>query len=318
VRRHDFAAQAWLLMQLSDIVVGTSTAELVDLRRKLEALLGEEAGSAEYMRQTRRYFASRRVDDNENINGHSVEQMEDHLAQAEAVYGQYSAAPAGMTQIDTYFVAQGNDSARATLIPVIGQQRAILARVRQGVHTYLTTTEAELEAGKTESGFFDHVQSHINALLAKYAPEAAQNFVGAQERIVGGGSEDISHALTSCRRMIKSLADSLYPATNESVVGLDGVARQMSDEAYKNRLSQYVRDKVGKHKNGPALQAVISQLASRLNSLDGLASKGVHADPSIDEARTCVAQTYFLAGDLLSIAEGTSYLLQEEGEGADD
>ncbi|MFC9473081.1 hypothetical protein ACFTS5_12945 [Nocardia sp. NPDC056952] len=93
VRRHDFAAQAWLLMQLSDIVVGTSTAELVDIRRKLEAFLGEEAGSAEYVRQTRRYFASRRADDADNINGHSVEQLEDALAQTEAVYGQYSAAP---------------------------------------------------------------------------------------------------------------------------------------------------------------------------------------------------------------------------------
>ncbi|MFC9473082.1 hypothetical protein ACFTS5_12950 [Nocardia sp. NPDC056952] len=225
--------------------------------------------------------------------------------------------PAGMTEIDTYFVARGNDSALAKLIPLIGQQRAILSRVRQGVHTYLTTTEAELEAGRTQSGFFDHVQSHINALLAKYAPDAAQNFVGAQERIVGGGPEDVSHALTSCRRMIKSLADSLYPATDESVVGLDGVERKMSDDAYKNRLSQYVREQVGKRKNGPALQAVISQLGSRLNSLDGLASKGVHAEPSIDEARTCVAQTYFLAGDLLSIAEGTSYLVQEESGGDD-
>jgi hypothetical protein len=113
--------------------------------------------------------------------------------------------------------------------------------------------------------------------LAKYTPEAAQNFVAAQERIAGGGPEDISHALTSCRRMIKSLADSLYPATNKKIAGLDDVERRMSDDAYKNRLLQYVREQISKHKNGAVLQAVITQLGARLDALDGLASKGVHA-----------------------------------------
>lgn len=116
--------------------------------------------------------------------------------------------------------------------------------------------------------------------------------------------------------MIKSLADSLYPATDERIAGLDDVERKMSDEAYKNRLLQYVREQIGKHKNGEVLKTVITQLGARLNALDGLASKGVHANPSTDEARTCVAQTYLLAGDLLSIAEGTSYLFRDEPESA--
>jgi hypothetical protein len=127
----------------------------------------------------------------------------------------------------------------------------------------------------------------------------------------GGGPEDISHALTSCRRMIKSLADALYA----TVTGIDDIERTMSDDAYRNRLLQYVQEQVGKHKNGAVLQSVIGQLGSRLSALDALASKGVHANPSLDEARTCVAQTYLLAGDLLSIAEGTSYLVQDEPDG---
>ncbi len=52
-----------------------------------------------------------------------------------------------------------------------------------------------------------------------------------------------------------------------------------------------------------------TELSTRLNALDALSSKGVHSDPSIDEARTHIAQTYLLAADLLSIAEGTSYRL---------
>jgi hypothetical protein len=134
------------------------------------------------------------------------------------------------------------------------------------------------------------------------------------ERITSGGEEDISHALTSCRRMIKSLADALYPATNEEKPGLDGVSRKMSDEAYKNRLLQFVRERVGKHKSGAVLQAIISDLGKRLDALDALSSKGVHADPSIAEAHTCVVQTYLLAGDLLTIADGSSMHLRDGQE----
>jgi hypothetical protein len=47
--------------------------------------------------------------------------------------------------------------------------------------------------------------------------------------------------------MIKSLADALYPVTNQEQAGLDGMPRKMSDDAYKNRLLQYVSEKVGKH-----------------------------------------------------------------------
>jgi uncharacterized protein YukE len=176
-------------------------------------------------------------------------------------------------------------------------------------------TEAELDAGRDESSFLDQAQARINKLLNTYAADAAAKFVAAQERITSGGEEDISHALTSCRRMIKSLADALYPATNEEKPGLDGVVRKMSDDAYKNRLLQFVREKVGTHKSGPILLAVIADLGKRLDALDAMASKGVHADPSIAEAQTCVVQTYLLAGDLLAIADGTSIHLQDEPAG---
>ena len=182
------------------------------------------------------------------------------------------------------------------------------------MHDFLVSTEAELDAGRDESSFFDQAQARINALLNTYAPDAVAKFVAAQERITSGGEEDISHALTSCRRMIKSRADALYPATNEEKPELDGVSRKMSDDAYKNRLLQFVREQVGKHKSGAVLQAVISDLSKRLDALDALSSKDVHADPSIAEAHTCFVQTYLLAGDLLAIAEGTSMLLRDEQE----
>jgi hypothetical protein len=109
--------------------------------------------------------------------------------------------------------------------------------------------------------------------------------------------------------MIKSLADHLYPASNDAIVGADGVTRKMSDDQYRNRLLEYVRQTLGKHGQGEVMQRTLDSLGARLKSLDALASKGVHDEVSAAEAETCVVWTYLLAADLLRLADGTSALL---------
>lgn len=291
ILRHDLPMQVWCALQLHDVAgdVLEHDPRTIGLRDQLVALLGPEQGQQRYVQEVRRYFATRKVLESENVHGESIDQIESKLAQIERAYTGIKTDP--------------------TLIPAIGSLEGVLARVRQTTYDYLIETEVELQAGQQQASFLAQAESRINGLLNKYAPAAAEQFVAAQGRISSGGPEDLAHSLTSCRRMIKSIADALYPATGEKVAGLDGVERTMGDEAYRNRLLQYVRDRIGKHQNGDVLQATLNDLGKRLNSLDALASKGVHADPSMAEAQTCVLQTYFLAGDLLSLAEGTSPLI---------
>ena len=113
--------------------------------------------------------------------------------------------------------------------------------------------------------------------------------------------------------MIKALADALYPATGEAIIGEDGVSRTMSDDAYRNRLLQYVSEQIGKHGQGNAIRQTLDSLGSRLKSLDSLASKGVHDNVSAAEAETCIVWTYLLAADIVRIADGTSALLVDDG-----
>ncbi|MFF1944293.1 hypothetical protein ACFVWF_19385 [Rhodococcus qingshengii] len=316
VLRHDYGAQAWLALETNQYVPGSEIRkrDWLDLREKITSLLGVEKGEEEYVRQTRRYLVNRLVEGG-NIKGASVEQIELTLEQIKAAYNNLS-VPDNLTQVDTYFYAENVEKDRSALLPLIKGEQDLLSRIRQSVYEYLISVESELDAGKSESSFFGGVQVRINSALNKYAPDAVENFVAAQESIAGGGSEDISHALTSCRRMIKSLADALYPATKEKIEGLDGIKRSMTDDMYKNRILQYVITKVGKHKDGEVLQSTVTDLGSRLDALDGLASKGVHAKATLDEAHTCIFQTYLLAASLLAIADGTSYLMQDEGNTA--
>jgi hypothetical protein len=312
--RHDYAGQVWLALQLRDWggTIKPDCGELYDLYTKLIALLGASGGRQEYKKQTTKWEASHEMLDPEGqIHGASVDQIETLVALIEQDYARMNTAR-DLSSADPDQLTDDRTNAQAQLVRTISSLRNILSKIRVEVHNYLVATEAELEAGRRDSVFFDQVHARINSLLNKYAPDAATKFVAAQERATAGDKESIAHAVTWCRRMIKSLADVLYRATNEDKIGCDGISRKMTGRAYKDRLLQYVQEKVGGHKSGDVLTAVISDLDARLKALDALAGKGVHGDRSLDDVHSCVLQTYLLAADLLAIAEDTSLLLTDE------
>lgn len=314
VLRHDYAGQVWLALQLRDWggSIKPDSGELYDLYTKLIALLGAPGGRREYDKQITKWEASHEtLDPQGQIHGASVDQIETLIAAVDQNYARMG-APRHLSATPPDQLAEGRHIAQAQLVPTTSSLRNILSKIRVEVHNYLVATEAELEAGRRDSVFFDQVYVRINSLLNKYAPDAAIKFVAAQERATAGDKESIAHAMTWCRRMTKSLADVLYRATNDEKIGCDGISRKMTGRAYKDRLLQYVQDKVSKHKSEAVLTRVISDLDARLKALDALAGKGAHGDRSLDDVHTCVLQTYLLAADLLAIAEDASLLLTDE------
>ncbi|MGK2240919.1 MAG: hypothetical protein ACI9JD_003486 [Rhodococcus sp. (in: high G+C Gram-positive bacteria)] len=315
VLRNDYAAELRFFLESRETGSPDPVRKdrALDYRRKLEELLGQNEGLKKFNRIGDEFIAARRlVTGKKQVTALSIDQIEQNVTTARLRYqelsDELSLARSGVKNRSIIEI----EDAKSTTNSYILEMTAIVEKIRQSVFDFLTKTESELDSGRINSDFFDGVFLRINSAMEKYAPDAVEKFVAAQERISDGGSEDISHALTSCRRMIKSLADALYPASKEKIAGLDGIKRSMTDDVYKNRLLQYVVEKVGKHKDGEVLQSVVTDLGSRLDALDGLASKGVHADATLAEAHTCIIQTYMLAGSLLAIADGTSHLMQDD------
>ena len=149
------------------------------------------------------------------------------------------------------------------------------------------------------------------------APDALAAFAAAVKRVQEGDAESLSHALTSCRRVLKAVADKVYPARSGEVTGVDGKARAMTDDKYLNRLNQAVAEALGKHGQGAVLQAVLQDFGKRLSALNDLASKGVHDSVTAAEVDICVIQTYLLVGDILRAVKGESALVSAVSEEPD-
>ena len=111
-------------------------------------------------------------------------------------------------------------------------------------------------------------------------------------------AEELSQAVTSCRRVLKAIADRVYPpTTQESATG-----NKLDDQRYRNRIREFIKSVSQSKPMGDVYQKMVEGLYDRFVALDGLANKGVHASVALNDAELCAIQTYIMAGELLRLA----------------
>jgi hypothetical protein len=305
-RRQDYLGLIELLPETFDLTVGTKidNPAFRAAESNLVSLLGKEQAKQQVNAAIRRQMRNRTVD-KVNIRGGSIAQLEAQLKQVSELIESYQNVPANLTPFDTYFVLKDFEKASAAVIPLRSELEAIIERVRQAIYDFLVETERQMDVGQVRPHVFDRAREYLRTSLTSRAPDALRKLESAENALAEGGSENLSYALTSCRRTIKELADALYPATNAIITGLDGRKRKMNDEAYRNRLMQYATERVGKS-HERMLDETLRSLGNRLERLIDLASKGVHGDVTQWEAETCLTWTYLTIADLLRLADGSA------------
>lgn len=306
--RHDYAAVFAFQLETVDVASGVKGTRDTSAVEKLRTLLGHDEANQAMVESVRRYMYHRKVNtEKDGSFGGSIDAAEQHLKKLKAGAGDRSAAQ-HMAKIDAYVYIEKLDRIGVQLVPQITAFENVLNRVRQSVHDYLVEAESELLAGQTESTLFTRGASYVVERLQVVSPEALEKYRAAEQRIAEGSSESYAQALTSCRRMIKSLADSLYPPTNVAINGSDGKERILGNDQFMNRLMQFAIDRLGKSTHVKLVEETIHSLGNRLNKLNSLASKGVHQEVSLIEAESCLMWTFFLTADFLRIEDGSSGL----------
>ncbi len=182
------------------------------------------------------------------------------------------------------------------------ETESLLARLRNEICVYLSDVERRLVLGEVSEDVWARNRAYVDEHLAQIAPQALEQFAAAHRRQAEGDAEARTHALTSCRRVLKTVADVLYPASNAIVEGIDGRVRKMTDDKFISRLCQFASEGSGSSSQA-LLSAQVRSLSERLDALNSLSSKGVHDEVSSPEVDQCIIQTYLVVGDLLRIAE---------------
>jgi hypothetical protein len=305
--RGDGVALAWLNMEATDVTnefQGSSEAKRTSLAARLMKSIPSTEANEKWTAEYHGYTVRRRVQPGkEEVNLLSVQQIEGTVQLLRDQEAALVPPPPGMHTYDLGKYVADQRKMRMTYVTTRMPLDNILARIKDRLWEFLTETEHELTFGEATAETFDRLRSYVDRQLTTISPPALEQFQTAYRRLKDGGDEDRAHALTSCRRVLKTLADELYPAQSEPVTGSDGKSHVLNDAAFVNRLLQYVSETVGMHENGAVVQATLKDIDARLSALNELASKGVHADATTYEVDTCVVQTYLVVADVLRIRE---------------
>lgn len=179
----------------------------------------------------------------------------------------------------------------------------LLASSRGLLHDYLSRKYQKLKFSGMTDDVFSRIRARVDSAIHEEIPETSRKLTSAYENLQSTNDEDWSNATHTCRRILKDLADELFPpttATRERELNGRKITVHLGASHYINRLLAFVED----HSKSPHFSAVVGSnlrfLGERLEAVKDSAHKGTHdVIRRQDEADRYFAYTYLLVGDLL-------------------
>ena len=161
----------------------------------------------------------------------------------------------------------------------------IKSRVLNHCLTFAIQVERQLLAQEKTVSFLSAAQNEVQNYFKSRSSDIYEKLQKANQLIDSNDKEDLSLLLTQVRRSIKAVADYFYPEKQRKVQCSDGVERVLGDEQYLNRLEEFVRTRFHRSTSIDLLRAELDHLLAFARRLNDIASKGVHSDVSLCEAK---------------------------------
>jgi len=181
-----------------------------------------------------------------------------------------------------------------------------LASRRNFIYQYVLRKHYELKFSSIADEIFSRVRERVDANIGEVIPESVKRFAAAYENLQSENAEDWSNAVHSCRRILRDLADAIFPPTDDREVRIEGRIHRvkLGSENYVNRIIAFINDRSNSERFQDVVGSNISFIGNRLDSIVQAANKGSH-DTIVtrEEADRYVVFTYLLVGDVLALTE---------------
>jgi hypothetical protein len=148
---------------------------------------------------------------------------------------------------------------------------------------------------------FEALRNEVDTFLCEVAPQAQAQLTAALERFAAGDEEALSHSLTSCRRLLQTVADAVFTARTENFVDTRGKSRKVGTEEYKNRLLAFL-DQGLSGKSYALFDGEMELVVKRLDALYDKVCKGVHSDVGAEEVRLVLSEMYVMLTEVARLA----------------
>jgi hypothetical protein len=175
----------------------------------------------------------------------------------------------------------------------IQRHNIIKSNVIALLHEFVSGIYYEKAFSGLAENIFESYKRGIDATIAEKCGDVLSKLPYVYDRLREGDSEAVSQGLTTCRRIIDTFADAIYPPTEKTVqIGKDTL--KLNSSCHKNRINVYIRDRVFSDSRRERLRQSLSNLYGRV-------STGVHNEVSPEEAQALVLSTYLFLGEVLNL-----------------
>jgi hypothetical protein len=262
--------------------------------------------SLEYWLESHKIDYSLANDDEErNIFALSVGELDSELEQLERSI-QDMTLPSGMGEFDTAAFTDRYNNKKVWIRLRIKAVQTVKERIKTCCLNYAIRVERQLEAQRKTQSFLEQTQNDVNNYFKAHSEDVYTKLQKAAQLVDSDNPEDLSLLLTQVRRAIKSAADFFYPPSDQVIKCSDGVERVLGDENYLNRMQEFLATSLTKSSSSDLLRAEFEHLAVFARRLNDIASKGVHTNVSLSEAKQGLLGLYLFLYNIYSHLEEIS------------
>lgn len=220
------------------------------------------------------------------------------LAEQEATIDAQKAKLAGMRTPDSSGEWAGMAIANVTrsmseVANIISRLSGIKSRVLAHLHTFVTEIYYEKEFDNLSESIFEKYKKDVDILIGTSCGNVLEQIPSVMSRLAEGNQESISQALTTCRRILESFADSIFPPI-EDTIEIGGNQLSLNASKYQNRINAYIHQRIESSTRKTRFRQNLSNLFDRV-------STGVHKDVTAEEARALFLNTYLIIGEILHL-----------------
>lgn len=168
------------------------------------------------------------------------------------------------------------------------------------IYSYVKKVYYELKFSLLTESIWLKIKSRIDSYISEIIPEETQKLAAIYDSLNDDNPEKWATALTTCRRMLKAIADKLYPPT-EIILKKGKREIKLGEEQYINRLICYIEDNSSHQTLDKITNSNLDYIGTRLDNIINEACKGTHANVDKEEAERCFMHVYMIIGDILEI-----------------
>jgi len=170
---------------------------------------------------------------------------------------------------------------------------SIRSRVLALLYSFASDTYYNRIFSNLSETIFENYKREVDKLLSTQCGNIIEMIPSIYNRLTEKNPEAISQAQSTCRRIIDSFADSMYPPTKDKIIQA-GEEHDLSQDKPKNRILAYINENTKSEGRQKKLRQTLENIYERL-------SAGVHDDITFEEAKSLFLQTYLFLGEVLNL-----------------